>query len=64
VWADGEKEPSDEDHPPWTYVREIWAGRLDWPDPGPRGGEYSAEWVPREEREARWAALGVTLDDF
>jgi hypothetical protein len=64
VWADGEKEPAVEDYPPWTYVHEIREGRFDWPDGGPRSGEYGAEWLPWEEREAHWAALGVTLDDF
>lgn len=64
VWADGEKERAEEDHPPWTYVREIRDGTFSWPYPGPRGGDYTVEWLPDDEREAMWAELGVTLDDF
>ena len=64
VWADGEKERPVEDYPPWTYVREIWDGEFIWPYPGPRSGEYSVEWLPDSEREAKWAELGTTLDDF
>ena len=64
VWADGEKERAEEDYPPWTYVREIWDGTFSWPYPGPRSGEYTVEWLPDDEREAKWAELGVTLNDF
>ena len=64
VWADGQKERAEEDYPPWTYVREIWDGVFVWPGPAPRGGEYTAEWLPDDERAATWDELGVTLDDF
>jgi hypothetical protein len=64
VWADGEKERAQEDYPPWTYVREISDGEFVWPYPGPRGGAYTVEWLADEEREAKWAELGITLDDF
>jgi hypothetical protein len=64
VWADGQKQRSVEDYAPWTHVRDVWEGRFVWPDPGPHGGEYAVERVPAAEREIRWAALGVTLDDF
>jgi hypothetical protein len=64
VWADGEKERAVEDYPPWTYVREIWDGEFIWPYPGPRNGEYTVEWLPDDEREAKWAELGITLADF
>jgi hypothetical protein len=64
VWADGEKEPSFEDYPPWTTVTEICNGVFVWDVRGSHSDEYTAEWLPDEEREARWAALGLTLDDF
>jgi hypothetical protein len=64
VWADGEKEPAVEDYPPWAVVQEIWNGAFVWEDPGPRGGEYTVEWLPGEERQTCWAALGVTPHDF
>jgi hypothetical protein len=64
VWADGEKEPEVEDYPPWTVAQGIWNGVFVWDDPGPRGGEYTVEWVPEKRSRARWAELGVTLDDF
>jgi hypothetical protein len=64
VWADGEKEPSFEDYPPWTTVADIWNGVFVWDSARPHSGEYTAEWLPEGEREARWAALGVTLEDF
>jgi hypothetical protein len=64
VWADGAKERAEEDYPPWTYVREIQDGTFSWPHPGPRGGDYTVEWLPGDERGAMWAELGVTLDDF
>ena len=31
---------------------------------GSHSDEYTAEWLPDEERDARWSALGLTLDDF
>lgn len=64
VWADGLKEPAEEDYPPWSHVREIWDGVFVWLDGGPRGGEYTVEWLPDDEREGAWADLGVTIDDF
>lgn len=64
VWADGTKERAVEDYPPWTYVREIWDGVFVWERPAPLGGEYTVEWVPDHERDARWQELGITLDNF
>ncbi|MDO8144055.1 hypothetical protein [Isoptericola sp. 178] len=63
VWADGVKEPPFEDYAPWTAVEEIRAGTFAWED-GPHRGTYAATWLPRAQGEARWAELGITLDDF
>jgi len=64
VWADGKKEWSEEDYPPWTYVREIGEGKLEWPYPGPREGVYEVAWLVQGEREAKLLELGVTDADF
>lgn len=64
VWADGEKEWAEEDYPPLSSVREIGDGVFEWPHAGPRSGSYDVAWVPEDEIEARWAELGVTLEDF
>lgn len=64
VWTDGDKEPSVEDYPPWTFVREIWDGVFVWPDGDARNGEYTVEWLSDDQRQAKWAELGITLDDF
>ncbi|GAA1960261.1 hypothetical protein GCM10009798_19820 [Nocardioides panacihumi] len=66
VWSDGRRERSVEDYPPWTYVREMHAGKFVWlgaPDVG-RDGEYDVEFLPEAERDRMWAELGITATDF
>ncbi|MEE6296638.1 hypothetical protein [Georgenia wangjunii] len=66
VWADGVKEPSVEDHPPWTYVSEMRDGYLDWQDGAnrERTGRYEIQWVPAELAQAERERLGIHLNDF
>jgi hypothetical protein len=64
VWANGDHEPPFEDYPPWTSVREIHSGTFTWDEGDARRGEYTAEWLTEGEREAAWAALGLTPGDF
>jgi hypothetical protein len=63
VWADGEREPSIEDYPPWSVVTEIKAGTFTW-DHGPRSGTYTATWLPEAESVAKRDELGIGPNDF
>lgn len=80
VWADGRREPPEEDYGPgWDLVRELDAGHLDYQD-GPsqvRHGwlwdtwvrphsttRYAIDWLDPEESAAVWERLGLTDDDF
>jgi hypothetical protein len=63
VWADGEREASIEEYPPWTVVTEIKAGIFRWDD-APRSGTYSAAWLPEAEGEAKRTELGISSNDF
>lgn len=64
VWADGERERSAEDYPPWITVTDIRNGVFVVEDDGPRSGEYLAEWLPEPEAKAQWERLGLTVEDF
>lgn len=66
VWADGTKEPSVEDYPPWSYVAEMRDGFLDWQDGRnrERWGRYEIRWVARELALAERERLGIYLRDF
>ncbi|MEV8026844.1 hypothetical protein [Cellulosimicrobium funkei] len=63
VWADGEREASFEDYPPWTVVTEIQGGFFTWDD-APRSGRYTATWLSEAESAATWDELGISLSDF
>jgi len=66
VWADGTKEPSVEDYPPWSYVADMRGGFLDWEDGRnrERWGRYEIRWVTRELALAQRERLGVQPRDF
>ena len=64
VWADGDREPRFEDYPPWTTVREIQSGTFTWDEGEAHRGEYTAEWLTDDEREAVRSSLGIRPDDF
>ena len=63
VWANGDREAPIEDYPPWSIVKEIQDGALTWDD-GDHRGTYSAEWLPADQSQATWAALGISPGDF
>ena len=66
VWADGTKQRAVEDYPPWSHVRELDAGRLEWIE-GPdrtRHGTYEARWLSESEAKLVRESLGITLADF
>ena len=60
IWADGTRKYSEEDYPPWTFVREIRDGYFD----GPGSVRYEATWLAEPERTRFWDDLGISLDDF
>ena len=62
VWANGDRERPFEDFEPWTAVREIQA--FSWDEGVSHRGEYTADWLPEDERRAVWSDLGLTPEDF
>lgn len=63
VWANGDRERSFEDYPPWTAVLELPEGTFNWDGAG-HEGDYQADWLPAEEASATREALGLTDADF
>lgn len=63
VWADGAREPSTEDYPPWTYVSEMQSGYFNWVGES-RAGRYDFAWLPRGEAERTRAVLGIAPQDL
>ena len=64
VWANGDREPLDEDYPPWTVVREMSSGTFSWEEDDAHRGEYTVEWLPEEARQKALVALGIRPEDF
>ena len=64
VWADGDRELPLEDYPPWSAVAELRSGVFAHDAPGPRHGEYGVERLDPAAAAARWAALGIRVEDF
>jgi hypothetical protein len=65
VWADGVRERSTEDYPPWTYVAEMRNGYFAWEEDGPREGRrYDFAWLPATEAHEQRERLGITAADF
>jgi hypothetical protein len=64
VWADGHREPRDEDYPPWTVVRDMQSGIFSWDQEDAHRGQYTVEWLPETERQAMLSELGIEADDF
>ena len=64
VWANGERERSEEDYPPWSVVAEMQSGVFTWDWDDLHQGQYTVEWLPENEREAVLADLGIAPDDF
>jgi len=60
IWADGTREASEEDYPPWTVVREIQDGYFE----GPGDVRYDAEWLGEPARTQMWEAFRLTPSDF
>jgi hypothetical protein len=63
-WADGHREPSDEDYPPWTVVRDMQSGTFSCEQEDAYHGGYTVEWLPEKERQAMLSRLGIGPDDF
>lgn len=67
VWADGAREPSIEDYPPWSFfVAGMKAGVLVWRDVANRGraGRYDFAFLPAEVALATRERLGISREDF
>lgn len=64
VWADGDRERSQEDYPPWSVVAEMQSGTFTWDEDDVHRGQYAVEWLDDEERDAVLADLGIAHDDF
>jgi hypothetical protein len=64
AWADGARERSEEDYPPWTVVSEIRAGTFTWDDGGDHDGTYTVHWLPEPDRQRMLTALAIRPEDF
>lgn len=64
VWANGGREPSEEDYPPWIVVSQIKSGTFIWEKDDVHRGEYKAEWLPQTQRAEMLADLGIGPNDF
>ncbi|MFT4135347.1 hypothetical protein [Microbacterium sp.] len=63
IWADGTREQSTEDYPPWLTVDEMRHGRFTRPD-GVHSGDYEFAWLDAEEGAAVRSQLGVLPGGF
>jgi hypothetical protein len=61
VWADGTRERSREDYPPWTYVTEMTDGYFTWEESDVR---YDFRWLPASEAQSQRDALGIKSEHF
>lgn len=64
VWANGDREPPDEDYPPWIVVREMQSGTFSWDGPDEHRGHYVVDWLPEEARREVLAGLRIRPEDF
>jgi hypothetical protein len=65
IWADGSRERSAEDYPPWSAVIELSAGYLGWVSRDPvRHGRYDFAWLDSDAAEATLERLGISPGDF
>jgi len=65
IWADGSREPSAEDYPPFATVDEIGSGRLEVVSSAAgRSGWYDFSWILGAEAETALNRLGITPEDF
>ena len=64
VWANGDRERSQEDYPPWIVVTEMQAGTFTWEENDIHRGQYTVEWLRESEREGALADLGIAQEDF
>jgi len=59
VWADGTKERAIEDYPPWSYVKEMQNGKLNW-----NNESFDIEWLPSGEAKRVIKELNIKSEDF
>ncbi|WP_460705103.1 hypothetical protein [Myceligenerans halotolerans] len=69
VWADGSKDRLIEDYAPWTYVKEMQQGFIDYAGgmlmmDKTRIGVYEVDWVPASDAVRVRTELGIRLEDF
>lgn len=64
VWADGSRERSTEDYPPWSAVKELQDGYLEWTSKHARHGRYEFHWLDRDAATSVRERLGITPEDF
>ena len=58
IWADGCREPPQEDYPPWSVVSEMDDGYLEV-DAGDHSGRYDVTWLADREAHRVRRDLGV-----
>ncbi|GAA1768143.1 hypothetical protein GCM10009747_31160 [Agromyces humatus] len=65
VWADGTRERSIEDYPPWGYVSEMRQGFIECDEWSmEHRGLYAFRWLPDDRAAELRAALAIEPRDF
>ncbi len=59
VWADGRKEQAIEDYSPWSYVKDMKNGKLEWNDTN-----YDIQWLTPDRAKSKYKELNIQPDDF
>jgi hypothetical protein len=59
VWADGTKERAIEDYPPWSYVKEMQKGKLNWDKKS-----FDVKWLSASEANRMIKELNINSEDF
>jgi hypothetical protein len=65
IWADGSRERSAEDYPPWSAVTELGDEYLEWVSRDTvRNGRYDFAWLDPDTATATLLRLGIVAGDF
>lgn len=64
VWADGSRERSTEDYPPWSAVKEMQDGYLEWISTDAHRGRYDFHWLDGHAAGLVRERLKISAEDF
>lgn len=64
VWVDASRERSEEDYPPWTTVKQMQGGYLEWVSTDARQGRYDLQWLDEHAAGLVRERLKISATDF